>query len=353
MSPAPLYSFRVFYDECLINFGMFISLFLFSAKYGEKINWLKIVTAANVIFLIFYFGLMLQWLVSQNEFWFLDRDVDTDIESAGIGDRIFIFIYANTLFNGIKYVSLYLTLLLAVVLVYLVRHKHVIRSLILSLFNMFALLSTTRRAALLSVLAGMAVSPIFFNSAKKYFAVFGLLFCLTVSALFIFNKTPHFIREDWKLMLQGEVLKAKDMGGSIPLRVYTYINFTKEVLKHPFTGTGLGRRNVKQLMPDTIKEAGLVHGHNVFLELAIETGIQGALALMVTIIIQAKMLWNCWENSDHSEIKGLMATGLIFMVMFWGTNMFNIGFENGPSKLYWLFMAVPNGIAYACVQKDL
>jgi O-antigen ligase len=106
-------------------------------------------------------------------------------------------------------------------------------------------------------------------------------------------------------------------------------------------------------MPDTIKEAGLVHGHNVFLELAIETGIQGALALMVTIIIQAKMLWNCWENSDHSEIKGLMATGLIFMVMFWGTNMFNIGFENGPSKLYWLFMAVPNGIAYACVQKDL
>jgi O-antigen ligase len=330
---------------------MFISLLLFSEKYGRKTNWLRIVTAANVVFLIFYLGLMSQWLVSQGEFWFLDTD--TNVDSASIGDRIFIFSYVNTLFNGIKHISIYLTLLVAVAFIYLVNHQHRIRSLILLLVNLFALISTTRRGAILSVSVGMAASSLFYSSAKRYFAIFSLLFCLTVSALFISDKTQHFIREDWKLMFQGEVHKAKDMGGSIPLRIYTYLTFTKEVLKHPFTGTGLGKRNIKRLMPDIIKKAGLVHGHNAFLELAIETGIQGALALLITIIIQAKMLWSCWKNDDHPKIKELMATSLLFMIMFWGTNMFDDGFLHGSSTLYWLFMAVPTGIAYAFVQRNV
>ena len=350
MSPDPQYSLRIFCNEYLLNFTMFISLLLFSEKYGRKTNWLEIVTAANVVFLVFYLGLMSQWLFSQGEFWFLDTD--TNLESAGIGDRIFIFSYSNTLFNGITHISIYLILLVAVAFIYLVRHQHRIRSLILLLLNLFALISTTRRGAIISVFAGMAVSPLFFSSAKRYFAIFSLLFCLTVSALFISDKTEYFIREDWKLMFQGEVRKAKDMGGSIPLRIYTYLTFTKEVLKHPFTGTGLGRRNIKRLMPDIIKEAGLVHGHNAFLERAIETGIQGALALLITIIIQARMLWYCWMDNDHPEIKGLMATGLLFMIMFWGTNMFTDGFRHGSSTLYWLFMAVPTGIAYADVQRN-
>jgi O-antigen ligase len=353
MSPDREYSLRIFCNECLINFVMFISLFLFSAKYGRKINWPEIVIAANVVFLVFYFGLMLQWLISQNEFWFLDKDIDINVESASIGDRIFIFSYSNTLFNGIKHTGIYLNLLIAVVFIYLLKHKNKIRSLILLLVNLFALLSTSRRGAILSVFVGMVASSLFYSSAKKYIAILSLLFCIAVFALFVSDKAGHFIREDWKLMLQGEVRKAKDMGGSIPLRIYTYSTFTKEVLKNPFAGTGLGRRNIKQLMPDTIKEAGLVHCHNAFLELAIETGIQGALALLITIIIQARILWNCWKNDEHPEIKGLMAAGLLFMIMFWGTNMFDYGFLHGSSTLYWLFMAVPTGIAYGAVQKNV
>ncbi|MBW1938661.1 MAG: O-antigen ligase family protein [Deltaproteobacteria bacterium] len=351
MSPDWEYSFWIFCKEYLLNFTLFISLLLFSEKYGRKTNWLEIVTAANVVFLIFYLGLMSQLLLSQGEFWFLDTD--TNVESASIGDKIFIFSYANTLFNGIKHTSLYLTLLIAVVFVYLVKHQHRIRSLILLLVNLFALISTTRRGAILSVSVGMVASSLFYSSAKKYLAILSLLFFLTVSALFISDKTEYFIREDWKLMFQGEVRKAKDIGGSIPLRIYTYLTFTKEVLKHPFAGTGLGRKNIKRLMPDIIKEAGLVHGHNAFLELAIETGIQGALALLITIIIQARMLWSCWKNDENPEIKGLMATGLLFMIMFWGTNMFTDGFRHGSSTLYWLFMAIPTGIAYAAVQKNV
>lgn len=353
MSPDPKYSFRIFCNEYLLNLTMFISLLLFSEKYGRKTDWLEIVTAANLVFLIFYLGLMSQWLVGQNEFWFLDTDInDMNIKSASIGDRIFIFGYKNTLFHGFIHTSIYLTLLLAVVLTYLLKHQHKIRSMILLLVNLFVLISTTRRGAILSVSVGMTASSLFYSSAKKYFAIFFLLFCLTVSALFISDKTQHFIREDWGLIFQGEVRKAKDIGGSIPLRIYTYLTFTKEILKHPFAGTGVGKRNIRRLMPNIIKEAGLIHAHNTFLELAIETGIQGALALLITIIIQARMLWSCWKSDDHPEIKGLMATGLLFMVMFWGTNMFDDVFRQGSSTLYWLFMAVPTGIAYASVRKN-
>ncbi len=351
MSPDPKYSLRVFCSEYLLNFCMFISLLLFSEKYGRKIDWLEIVTVANVVFLVFYLGLMSQWLVSQDEFWFLDTD--RNVESASIVKKIFIFGKSTSIINGIKHTSIYLTLLVAVAFTYLVKHQHRIRNLILLLVNLCTLISTRRRGAILSVIVGMAALPLFYNSAKRYFAIFSLLFCLTVSALFISDNTRYFIREDWNLMFQGEIRKAKDMGGSVPLRIYAYLNFTKEVLKHPFTGTGLGKKNIKQVMPNIIKETEVVHAHNAFLELAIETGIQGALALLITIIIQARMLWTCWKNDDHSEIKGLMATSLLFMIMFWGTNMFTDGFRHGSSTLYWLFMAVPTGIAYAAVQKNV
>ena len=351
MSPDPKYSLRIFCYEYLLNFSMFISLLLFSEKYGRKINWLEIVTAANVIFLIFYLGLMSQWLVSQGEFWFLDTDIN--VESASIGDRIFIFVYANTLFNGIKHISIYLTLLVAVAFIYIVRHQHRIRSLILFLINFFSIISIARRGLFLCTFLGMAASPMFFSSAKKYLALFCLLLCVSLAAIIICGKTQHFIREDWNLLLHGEVYKAKEMGGSIPSRIYTYLTFTKEVLKHPFTGTGLGRRNIKRLMPEIIKEASLNHGHNAFLNLALQTGIQGALALLITIIIQAKILWSCWKSSEKPDIKGLMVTGIIFIVMYWGYNMVNDCFRHGSSTLYWLFMAVPTGIAYANVQRNV
>ncbi|MBW2351409.1 MAG: hypothetical protein JRF20_09515 [Deltaproteobacteria bacterium] len=181
MSPDWEYSFWIFCSEYLLNFTLFISLLLFSEKYGRKTNWLGIVTAANVVFLVFYLGLMSQLLLSQGELWFLDTD--TNVESASIGDKIFIFSYANTLFNGIKHTGIYLTLLIAVVFVYLVKHQHRIRSLILLLFNLFALISTTRRGAILSVSVGMVASSLFYSSAKKYLAIISLLFFLTVSAL--------------------------------------------------------------------------------------------------------------------------------------------------------------------------
>nr|HDN00793.1 O-antigen ligase domain-containing protein [Deltaproteobacteria bacterium] len=351
MSPDWRYSFGIFCNEYLLNIIMFIALLLFSEKYGRKTDWARIVTAANVIFLTFYLGLMSQWLLGQDEFWFLDTGIS--IESESIGDRIFVFSYANTLFHGFVHTSIYLTLLIAVALIYLVKHQHKIRSIILLAVNMFVMISTTRRGPILSVSIGIIASSLFYSSAKRYFAIFFLLFCIAVSALFISDKTEYFIREDWKLLLQGEVRKAKDMGGSIPLRIYTYITFTKEVLKHPFTGTGLGKRNISRVMPDVIKEAGLIHGHNAFLELAIETGIQGALALLVTILIQARMLWSCWKSDNHLEIKGLMAIGILFMIMFWGANMFDDVFRQGSSTLYWLFMAVPTGIAYGSVRRNV
>ncbi|RUM88845.1 MAG: hypothetical protein DSZ23_04005, partial [Thermodesulfatator sp.] len=62
-SPDPVYSTRVFLGEFLLNSVLFFSLVLFcETKQGGEIKWEEALKTANIIFLLAYLGLMIQWV---------------------------------------------------------------------------------------------------------------------------------------------------------------------------------------------------------------------------------------------------------------------------------------------------
>ncbi len=342
-SPEPIYSLQVFFEDFFLNTFLFISIAILSANHPEYIRWERSILLANIIFLAAYMGLMVQWIIFPAHPLFSWPD---QIQGPlARWDAVFAFGNGCRVFHGIKHTSLFLTLLLAFWTATAALGMISWKETSIFFLDLFTLVTTTRRAAALAVLSGFAAALIFFRK-KSGLLKLSMLFLAGLGALIILSgNTKHFVRENWQLIFRGEIEKARELGGSIPLRVSTYKTFSREVLSDPFRPRGIGKKLIKEYRPELVKKAGLLHGHNTFLNYAYYLGIQGAAALAAILAIQVWLFMSCWKKSSRPRERLLMATALIFMLMFWGTNMFTDGFLHGSATLYWLFTAVPVGVA--------
>ncbi len=342
-SPEPRYSMAVFFEDLFLNSILFSSMAIFVANSPQSIEWEKSIRIANILFLLAYLGLMIQWIMFPNHPLCIRPEAIARIHSRW--DAIFAFGNGCSLFHGIKHTSMFLTLMLAYWAVWATRGMLSITGMAIFLLDLFTLLTTTRRAACLAVFSGICLAPLLFKSSARYLKVAIAFLAVLVLVFVVSGNSEHFIRENWQLLMKGEVQKAKDLGGSIPLRISTYKVFTKQILKEPFKPHGLGRKLIKEYQAELVKKAGLLHGHNTFLNFAFYMGVQGSLALLGLILSQAWLFWTAWKKTPHGNEAPLMAVGLIFIFMFWGTNMFTDGFRHGSATMYWLFTAIPTGIA--------
>ena len=339
-SPEPFYSLRVFLEEFFLNLLLFVIVAAYTMR--NRMDWINPLTVAGILFPLLYLGIMAQWVVMPDTPLFMKPDSHIATDSAT--GLIFNFGNACSMFHGIHHTSLFLELLIAFWCVRASAGEINWKTCSLLLLNLVTLITTTRRAATISTVCGMALAMLFYNRAKTVFA------CVSVAILCIFIlisatcNTGYFIRENWHLILEGNIQAAQREGGSIPLRVSTYKAFIAEILRCPFCPRGLGKRLIKEYRPDLVKQAGLQHGHNTLINFAYYMGIQGSFALVLVILAQVRLYIRYWKKSNHED-KMLMACALIFLFMFWGTNMFTDGFRHGSATLYWLFTAVPTGVA--------
>lgn len=342
-SPEPDYSIKVFLSEFFLNILLFLSLLFFVTRKTVNIEWAYAIKAANIIFITIYLSIMLQWVLFPDNPLFIEPGVK--LPQGDPAAAIFMFGNACSFFHGIIHTSMFLGLMISFQCINVLNTRFSWGASSMFILDIFTLISTTRRAATLAAMAGTAIATLFYKDARKFFAWVVLL--VTIMAVFIVStgSTKYFIREDWKLILHGDIEQAKEKGGSIPLRVSTYREFIKEIVKSPFIERGLGRKLIKKYHAKFIARAGLYHGHNTFLNYAFYMGIQGMFALILIILAQGFMYWKCWKESRETQIKMLMAVSLVFLVVFWGTNMFTDGFRRNVATLYWLFSAVPTGIA--------
>ncbi len=342
-SPDPFYSTAVYFEEFFLNSILFLSIATLMATTPEAIDWQQSLRIANIVFIIVYIGVMLQWILFPSHPLFQERSIASELHTRW--DRLFAFGNGCTLFHGIKHTSLFLTLVISFWAVRAAQAKLSKTGMTIFLMDLFALISTTRRAASLAVVAGICASSILFRHSSRYLKA-ALLFFGALGIFFVISGNGgYFIRENWHLLLHGEVQKARDQGGSIPLRINTYKVFSEYIMENPFKPNGLGRKLIKEYRADLVKKAGLIHGHNTFLNFAFYMGIQGALTLLCLIICQARLLWQKWREEPHGEYASLMAVSLIFMLMFWATNMFTDGFCHGSATMYWLFTGLSTGVA--------
>ena len=346
MSPDFRYSLRVWRSEIVLNYLLYLTVSLFTWSYGARIDWFVHIRRANIVFLLLYLGLLLQWLLFPQSPIFIQPEYSLD--GCSLQDIIFRYGQINDAFTGIQHVSVYLLLFLAVTSLDVAKDQERIKNLLVFLLNLAVLITTTKRAPILALILGLGLTPLFYVSARKYFLIGTALICIILMFIVSTNLRPHLIRGDWRFIASGDFLAGKkDIQSSVSLRIHTYKNFLEYTVKQPFKGVGLGRRNIKRLMPDVIERAGLVHGHNVFLNYAVQTGIQGAVALLLLVILQIRLFWVAWRQAVRHSATDLMALSLVFLSMFWIANCFTDAFRHGSATLYWLVMAVPTGIALA------
>lgn len=353
-SPDVRRSLEAFTGEFLVNIITFSVLVLYSARFCKKTDFIKGILGINIIFLIIYMGVMLQWALAEDHLWFVDPDIipkgslwwldpAISIKEASPIDKILSYGDGNLLVNSIKHTALYLLLFIAVIFV-LIGEKREYRLLLpLLTVNLATLVSTTKRGSMIASVAGMGCAAIFYSNTRKLIFIGILLIAMSTVFIFASGKDKYLIREDWNLLLHGKVAEAKKKGGSIPMRIYAYTEYVKTVFKHPFKGIGPERRNIKKAYPDVIKRCGLIHAHNVFINTAIYSGIQGMLALAAVIVFQAKMVWRLWKKATQYAERTLAAVTILFMIMFWVANIFTDGFNQGSALLYWMVTAIAVG----------
>ncbi len=351
-------------EEFALNFVTFFLLMLFSAEFGAETDWISGFLIINAMFVAIYAGVMLQWflaaggslwfvkseILNPDVLWWLPPDI-TVMEASGL-DRILSYGDGNTLFNGIKHSALYLTLFLSFATVAIAVKKHFHLALFLFFSDILLIVSTTKRCAMVAAAAGIMLSAMFFSSLRRYVAAAIVILLVIVVLIIGSDKNRYLVRENWNLILKGEIGRAMEQGGSIPLRICAYREFAAELADNPFRGTGPARKNIQKAYPETVSRCGLIHGHNSFLNMALYTGVQGMILLCAVIYFQAEILLRCRIGEGRGGDRELASAIFLFMVMFWGANMFMDGFRHGSALLYWLVTAVGTGRAFAATDDD-
>jgi O-antigen ligase len=217
---------------------------------------------------------------------------------------------------------------------------------VLFLLNILFLLLMNQRSALIGVfLAFLAIVVIRRQLLKKVLAVTGisLLLCLTVIL-----STPlrsMIIHENLSRIKKMDFKDEKDAGALI-FRIQVMQYAWQYIMQHPFTGVGYGRKNFAGVVEKLGKKPphGVNHAHNVFVSMAVHTGIQGLLAFMAILVTQYGMAWKALAHArDRFESFFLTAT-LLYMTGFWTRMLFDDLFRRGIALNYWIIIGLMTGM---------
>ena len=339
----PSYSFRKFLDEIVLKISLYFVFTLYVATIPPTLKWSDLIIKVNILFLIIYFYVVFQWLVMPTHPVFTPPGLKiTNWSSLDI-----FFTYGNitTLIHDSKHTGFFLLLGMAASSVPVLWHKRKITYDMLFLLNFVTIMTAKRRSHMIASLIGLGIAALLRPDSFKKVALLSAsaLAVLLLTGTYLYNsgKIGYLIHEDWNKVISGEL----EPEGSVFVRIIAARLYGEKMMDHPFRGVGLGKKNIKEAYPNVHSEIKVAHPHNIFINMACETGIQGAIGLILVIGAQAMLLIKGYRNTASENVKIILVTGLVYMCMFWLAQMATYGFRHGSATLYWLFMAIPTGTA--------
>jgi O-antigen ligase len=99
------------------------------------------------------------------------------------------------------------------------------------------------------------------------------------------------VQED-RLALSPRAAVAKDP------RLAIWVNAVDSIKEQPVTGLGFGRGIDRHLLKEALGNPQYWHAHNLFLETAVETGLPGAMLLLLLIFATAYKGWSMARSAD-------------------------------------------------------
>lgn len=214
---------------------------------------------------------------------------------------------------------------------------------LLTLLVAFSIYITHTRAAWVAVFAEL----IFLMSLlirRKWIPVTIIAIILFLAISLIPKKTLY--REEGKVLVSSDITRIET---STAKRLVTWQFSLKEIAKNPFNGIGFGRDSFYKKYPEN--PGALGHNHNAFIDLTLQTGIQGLMAFLLIIYCLMKTHW-----VKHSEGKGdftsfLSVATMTMIIGYLTRNLFDSFLLDDPLLMFWLLNGVVVGLKIHSLKK--
>ncbi len=210
----------------------------------------------------------------------------------------------------------------------------------LILINAVAAYLTFSRACWTAMVLELGLCILLLGRHRLRNGLIAALACLTIlSALFLAPGSRH--GETWHKLWDDP----KAVGGTTGDLLVLWRFSLEELKDHPLRGIGLGRHSFSKAYKDFRQhhQPLLWHAHNVFLDLALQLGVQGLLAFLAVILTLLTVLWP-HAPPARGDGAGLFGTATAVMVLgFCLRNMFDDFFVDDTSLFFWLLTGLAMG----------
>jgi O-antigen ligase len=245
---------------------------------------------------------------------------------------------ARSLHSGEGTFSTYLVTVIPYIFVaafFLKKTSNLVIILILLSLNLFALLLTYSRGSWIAILALALLAGWKFAPRKVYIP------SLLLIALIIFLAAPHEISQFYDRFTNSNSYPDSYHGRWIVAKFYL-----ERIQENPLEMLGFGQRSFIKKHVNFYKKyekVQLWHAHNTFLNIAVETGLQG---LLIFCFLLYRLLKYCNEIgiSKKYSIMGYVSLGAFMMIItFFIRNLSDDFFIDDSALLFWLI----SGIVFA------
>jgi O-antigen ligase len=201
---------------------------------------------------------------------------------------------------------------------------------ILLSLNFFALFLTYTRGAW--VPAGLSL----FLAGWKFLSKKWWIFSMGAAVILFFFFAPRTVIFHYT---KSSFLPSSAVSIETSWARWQVIKFSLERLKeNPFRMIGYGRRSFLKKYRDFYikhKEEHLWHSHNLFLDIALQTGIQG---LLIFVLLIYKLLKFAWRSAQVDPIpfrKFFFLSTFMMVLSFFVLNLFDDCFIDDSALLFW------------------
>jgi O-antigen ligase len=218
----------------------------------------------------------------------------------------------------------------------------------MSLSASLLLLLTQSRSAWIGGIGGLSVLLLswFIFLPRSRFRTVARFSAALVSVFLLFM----LVRTDWNQVIQFWQSPPRDTA----VGTLTTLNFRRQlwlsaydvIQDTPYTGTGLGsfRRVVPRLYPISASDSNdVAHAHNIFIQVAADTGLPGLIAYLSVLIITTILCLRIARlgGEDKRLVLGLLA-GIAGLHFFGLTDTIAPGAK--PGLLFWLALGLITAI---------
>ena len=200
---------------------------------------------------------------------------------------------------------------------------------------------TFSRAAWMGMLVETALCVLLLSRRRLKVALIGGAVCLALLGSLILLVPGATHGERWSQLLRNP----EKVGGTAGDLMALWSHSWNEIKKDPFVGIGFGRHSFSKAYPGfrSSHQPLLWHAHNMFVDAALQMGVQGFLLL---IIIMGLIFWRLWPKAPPAkgDMLGIFGSACAVMVIgFAVRNMSDDFFVKDSALLFWLLTGLALG----------